>query len=249
MSVPTGRTPSRAPAARPAASAEPPIPPAPRRRTATSRRRRTYLPADARKAQILEHAKAVFAHRGYHGANVAHICAAARIGRGTLYQYFENKRAVMIALLEAVEARIQEVLAARQLLDEARLKAAAPGRKGVAMFCVNRLRELLRAVFIDEQTLRLIVREARGVDFVLAKALDRIDAGILTALEHDLMVAQRARIIRSGNPIVFARYILGGIEKVILTALLKDEPVDLDEIVHQCVQMELFGLYNAEETR
>src|SRR5262245_10134751 len=38
------------------------------------RKRRTYLPGPDRRAQILEVAKGVFAARGYHAANVAHIC-------------------------------------------------------------------------------------------------------------------------------------------------------------------------------
>ena len=52
-------------------------------------------------------AKRVFARRGYHAANVADICAAAAIARGTLYQYFENKRAVLLAVMEDVETRIR----------------------------------------------------------------------------------------------------------------------------------------------
>jgi AcrR family transcriptional regulator len=225
------------------------LPDRPKTRRRYTEKQRTYLPADARKAQILEHAKAVFANRGYLNSNISHICSAARIGRGTLYQYFENKRAVMIALLEEVEGRVRNVMTARPGLDEQRLKNRAPGVQGVLAFCELRLRELLGAVFKDEHTLRLIVREARGADFVLAKALDRIDAAILAALERDLLAAQHAGVIRHGNPTVFARYILGGIEKVILMALLNDEPVELDMIVHQCVTMELFGLYNAEEPR
>src|SRR5688572_13620189 len=78
--------------------------------TPSRRRRRSYLPADARRAQILDVAKSVFARRGYHEANVADICEAARIGRGTLYQYFDNKRAVMLALMEEIEERIARVL-------------------------------------------------------------------------------------------------------------------------------------------
>ena len=54
-----------------------------------------------RRAQILDVAKRDFVRRGYHVANVADICKEAQIGRGTLYQYFGNKRAVMLALTPA----------------------------------------------------------------------------------------------------------------------------------------------------
>src|SRR5437773_4612586 len=103
-------------------------------------RRRTYLRADDRRAQILSVAKGVFTRRGYHAANVAHICQAAKIGRGTLYQYFDNKRAVLLALLEDVEARIQKVLASRP-----ELKGVAAGRltrQTIREFCRRRMREM-----------------------------------------------------------------------------------------------------------
>ncbi len=211
-----------------------------------AKRRRTYLRADERRAQILETAKAVFARRGYHGANVAHICSAARIGRGTLYQYFHNKRAVMLALLEGVEDRIRKVLSSRPPLDEARLVRDGAEAPAALQFCERRLRELLEAIFVDEPTLRLVAREARALDGVLGKSIDNIDTLVLTALEHDLMIAQRARIFRLGDPTLYARYILGGVEKIILMALLKDEPIKLDAIVHIAVQLELFGLFNLE---
>jgi AcrR family transcriptional regulator len=210
------------------------------------RRRRSYLPADQRRAQILACAKSVFAQRGYHAASVSHLCAAARIGRGTLYQYFPNKRAVMLALLEGVEGRVRDVMAARQPLPEAELTRNGAESPAVLQFCERRLRELLDAIFVDEATLRLVVREARNLDGVIGKVIDNIDTLILGALEHDLMVAQRARILRLGDPTMFARYVLGGIEKVILMALLKNERLDLAATVHQCVQLELFGLFDQE---
>src|SRR3954447_18238183 len=73
-------------------------------------RRRTYLRADVRRAQILDVAKDVFSRRGYRLANVADICAAARIGRGTLYQYFANKQDVLLALMEDLATRVRQVL-------------------------------------------------------------------------------------------------------------------------------------------
>jgi AcrR family transcriptional regulator len=227
------------------------VPAGPTRRSRKPRgadRGRTYLPADQRRAQILESAKSVFAQRGYHSASVAHLCTAARIARGTLYQYFPNKRAVMLALLQGVEVRLGDVMAARGPLPEEELTRNGAEAPAVLQFCERRLRELLDAVFVDEQTLRLVAREARNLDGVLGKVIENIDTAVLAALEHDLMIAQRARILRIGDPTLCARYILGGIEKVILMALLKDERIDLGAMVHQCVQLELFGLYNWERS-
>src|SRR5579885_1900078 len=56
----------------------------------------------ARRAQVLRHAKRIFARKGYHRTNVADIISRARIARGTFYLYFQNKKDLFEALLEQV---------------------------------------------------------------------------------------------------------------------------------------------------
>src|SRR6266545_68043 len=73
-----------------------------------SYRRRTYKPKDERRTQILECALAAFSERGYHATSIAHVCARARIGRATLYQYFADKRALLVALAERIAERVSE---------------------------------------------------------------------------------------------------------------------------------------------
>jgi AcrR family transcriptional regulator len=211
-------------------------------------RRRTYLPADARRAQILDVAKNVFSRRGFHVANVADICKAARIGRGTLYQYFENKRAVMLALMEEIEARVAAELDGRPRLARIPGMAETPTPM-IVDYCRRRLRALLDAVFVDEPTLRLVLREARGLDGGIDRAIAAIDARLLRAIEEDLRAAQQAGLLRKSDLKLVARYIVGGVEKLVLSALAEDEEVDLDAIVRVAVDLELFGLLNAEVRR
>ena len=52
-----------------------------------------------RRAQVLRHAKRIFARKGYHRTNVADIIARARIARGTFYLYFQNKRDIFLFLV------------------------------------------------------------------------------------------------------------------------------------------------------
>ena len=191
---------------------------------------------------ILDTAKTVFARQGYNAANVAELCAAARIGRGTLYVYFENKRAVLIALLEEVVDRIVAVLGRRTALTGMSLNVEKADVRSIVAFCERRTREILQAVFVDEATLRIVLREARGLDGVVDKVIAKIDRGMLTALESDIEEAQRLGILKPGDATLLARYSLGGIEKVILLALLGDEPIDLEKVVRQTVGLQLFGL-------
>jgi hypothetical protein len=116
-------------------------------------------------------------------------------------------------------------------------------------FCKKRLRELLDAVFVDEQTLRLILREARGLDGAVDRVIAMIDELVFGALEVDLRAAQKAGVLRAGSIKLMARYLLGGVEKLVLLALAEESPVDLDAIVTVAVEMELFGLLSPEVQR
>src|SRR5262245_7337735 len=114
-----------------------------------NKRQRPYLPGPARRAQILDIAKSVFVRRGYRVANVADICREAGIGRGTPYQYFDNKRAGLVAVMEELEERVRGVLAKRPRVAGMPGLSRAPTEMVVA-FCHKHLKELLDAVFVDE---------------------------------------------------------------------------------------------------
>src|SRR5215469_15075655 len=71
---------------------------------------RAYLPRDQRRDQILGCALAVFASKGFHETSIADICARAHIARGTLYQYFTDKRGVLSALVDRIVRRVIDAI-------------------------------------------------------------------------------------------------------------------------------------------
>lgn len=65
---------------------------------------------DARPAEILDAALAVFAERGFAGARMDDIARRAGVTKGTIYLYFENKEAVFKTLVrDSIGATIGEV--------------------------------------------------------------------------------------------------------------------------------------------
>jgi AcrR family transcriptional regulator len=209
--------------------------------------KRSYLPAEERRAQILRCAREVFARRGYHVASIADICEAAGIGRGTLYQYFANKHEVFSAVLDDLAARVRKVLEERTPLDAIAGAEAAPPQL-IATFCQHRLRRLLEAVFSDEASLRLVLREARGQDGGIDAIVASIDKVVLGALVADLTAARDLGIIDCADPALTAEFVLGGVEKMVLRALEREQPVDLEAIVRAATHIQLHGLLS-ERTR
>jgi AcrR family transcriptional regulator len=59
------------------------------------------LPAPARRAQLLDVARRVFARDGYRGASMEAIAEAAGVTKPVLYQHFSSKHALYSSLLEA----------------------------------------------------------------------------------------------------------------------------------------------------
>ncbi|MGN6357335.1 MAG: TetR/AcrR family transcriptional regulator [Novosphingobium sp.] len=55
---------------------------------------------EARRDQVLDAAEKCFLAEGFHKASMARIAAKAKMSVGHIYQYFENKEAIIIALCE-----------------------------------------------------------------------------------------------------------------------------------------------------
>lgn len=200
----------------------------------------SYMRSEARAAQILACAKRVFAERGFHNANISHICEAAGIGRGTLYQYFTNKRSVLTAILRETLDR------ARALMHRQSTETTYPApetltRSAIVAFCARQLRELFEIVFNDEHTLRIVLREAVGLDVDVEKILGEIDETAIAILERDLIRAQKAGILRELDARAVATIVVGGIEKLAFKALRSDAPLDLDKLATEAVLLHTVG--------
>src|SRR5450432_3260015 len=53
----------------------------------------------ARRDQILDAATKVFAEKGFHRATIRDVAGAAGIADGTIYNYFDNKTALLLGIL------------------------------------------------------------------------------------------------------------------------------------------------------
>jgi AcrR family transcriptional regulator len=56
--------------------------------------------AAVKRDQILQAARAVFAEKGFHRSTIKDVAARAGVADGTVYNYFENKTALILGLLD-----------------------------------------------------------------------------------------------------------------------------------------------------
>lgn len=85
---------------------------------------------------ILDAAMRVFADKGYHAASVSNVAQAAGLAKGTLYIYFEGKRAMTTAIVDRHFALIAEQITQGRLcntldafLDELRQTMDVPAEQ------------------------------------------------------------------------------------------------------------------------
>lgn len=104
--------------------------------------------AALRRTQILDAAAQVFAERGFHRTTVRDVAKAAGVADGTIYNYFENKTALLLGILDRLnEAERQAIELAAQATD-LRTFTQHYFRNHLQVFA-NENQELLRVVLSE----------------------------------------------------------------------------------------------------
>jgi AcrR family transcriptional regulator len=109
----------------------------------------------ARREQVLRHAKRIFARKGYHRTNIAEIIAHARIARGTFYLYFQNKKELFEELLEQVLSEL------RHRIQRLRVGAGEPDPVEQLR---NNLRRVLSFVLAEHELTDILLNHSMGFD-------------------------------------------------------------------------------------
>jgi len=80
---------------------------------------------DDQREQILAHAATLFAHRGYPGTSMNEVAQACGLSKATLYHYYKDKYALLVAIAEGHVQRLHALVAevaAERLAPEAHLR-------------------------------------------------------------------------------------------------------------------------------
>ncbi len=195
-------------------------------------RRRTRRPRAEREAEILAAAREVFAERGYGEAAVAEIAARAGVVEGTVYSYFETKRALLIAVMQ----RFYDEL----ISDTASGLKAVRGAENRIRFVIRRHLETFTA---DLDLCRVIIRETRPDVALYDEAileLNRRYTGLgLDVLEQGVASGElRSDLV----PSVIRDLIYGGIEHAVWRFLFADDPLELGPLADQLADALLEGI-------
>jgi AcrR family transcriptional regulator len=190
--------------------------------------------AEARRTQILMGAAQVFAEKGYHKATTREIATAAGVSEGTIYNYFGNKRELLLAMVDQVGMHSLKGIMQDSPPDDPHelLTALVRDRFTLASQYGPMMTPLLSEIFTDLELREALYEQVvLPVTYHLEKYLrEHIDSGQL----------------REIDPVIVTRALMGAL---ILNFLLKAssldpryESISLDSLMEQLVTLFLDGL-------
>jgi AcrR family transcriptional regulator len=188
-------------------------------------KRSAPLDKTERRQQILEHARDVFARRGYHAAKIEDIVVAAGIARGTFYLYFEDKRAIFEEIVDRVIAKLAMSIMRVDPFD---------GSRSVGDQVTENIRRIVGMLLEDHATTKILLSDALGVDPAFDRKLHSFYDEVSKLLVESLREGQELGIVEEGNATMFACMTLGALKELLYQVVIRDwdhsEEVLTDEI-------------------
>jgi len=174
------------------------------------------------RARILDSARGVFGARGYAAGTTNRIAAAAGMSVGSLYQYFPNKDAILVELVDEhvddgarrVRAAVAEVLA-----------AAEPDLPPLDVLVDTVAREMVAVHTADRRLHRVLFEEAPRPAELLAR-LGWLEDGLVSEVAGLLA---RHPEVRVADPLVAGRMVVVTIESLVHRVVTNERSGIADE--------------------
>ncbi|NIN69467.1 MAG: TetR family transcriptional regulator [Anaerolineae bacterium] len=196
---------------------------------ATERANKRQLLREQREAQILDAAARVFAKNGYARATTREIAAEAGVSEGTIYNYFDSKRDLLIAMSSRLALESLEQLDALPPREDVKayVLALVKNRFHLLLKNIDLVRALMPEVLVDDDLRTAYINE------VLAPAIHYLGKYIESRSE--------VGVFREVNTQVVARAMIGSVMS--FGFLWLQQPSELEQVSREEVISEVVGLF------
>ena len=189
---------------------------------------------ERRRRQILDAAKEIFAEKGYPATTVDDIVSRVEVARGTFYLYFEDKKAVLTALLslffETIGDRIHRIK-----LDDSERTPRDQLR--------DNLQRLFELALQDPSMVRILLHHATGVDAALDERLEAFYTALRGSfVDESLRQGQELGLVRDGNRQVMVSIAMGASKQLLLDVVAGEIEATIPEAVEEVMGFIEHGL-------
>jgi TetR/AcrR family transcriptional regulator, fatty acid metabolism regulator protein len=168
---------------------------------------------ERRKTQIVNTAKQMFIENGFQSTHIGQVCEKLDIARGTVYQYFRNKKEILYAILEDVLEKIGDIFDPDDFNEFFR---GNPSNDAVLEFINKRISSCISVLLGEPIVIKLIFKEIVGVDEDVNERVSQAIAGIQKFVAREVEDLMARGVYRSSlNPSITAMMIVGGVMLIV----------------------------------
>jgi AcrR family transcriptional regulator len=193
-----------------------------------------------RKQQIIDTAKEMFIQNGFQSTHIGQVCEKLNIARGTVYQYFGNKREILYAILESVEEKLDDILDPDDLRDFLKTN---PSQKAVLKFLSDRIVACINAIMSEPIVIKLIFKEIVGIDEEVSVRVDKFLEYINRSVTRDMDEMKKKGVYKKTiNPEITAFILVGSVMYITQEYDKKKMNILDKEVVEGIMMNFLFGV-------
>lgn len=168
---------------------------------------------ERRRQQIINTAKEMFIELGFQSTHIGQICEKLNIARGTVYQYFRNKKEILYALIDSVANNVKNIL------DEESIRgyiAALTERDDIRDIVRKRLSASIQAVLNEPIIIKLLYKDIPGVESEVVSHLDTVLDVVKGIIANEVKILKEHGFFRKDmDPAITASFLLGGIIHIV----------------------------------
>ena len=194
----------------------------------------------ARREQIVGAATRVFAEKGFRRATTREVARAAGISEGTIYNYFEGKDALLMAILDG--------------LNETE-RRAADFEEGMATdfrgFLKQYMRRRMSLIWENQEVFRVVLSEMLVNAELRERYLRHVVDPTMRIAEANFRSRMEQGEVRETDAPLAMRSVAGAVLGVLVLGLLGDEEIGsrADEVPDVLAGLLIYGLGAAEGDR
>ena len=194
---------------------------------------------ERRKQQIIDTAKEMFLEKGYQSTHIGQVCEKLDIARGTVYQYFGNKKEILYTLINNISEKVHELLDNDLLRDYLKTE---PAEEDVISFIKKRLSSCIEILLTEPIMIKLIYRDISGVDSKIIKYVNGVLETVRDIIAKEIVELKENHFFRDDiDPFVTSNLLVGGVMMIVYEYYKKGLNVLKSEVIDSIVKNYLSG--------
>ena len=163
---------------------------------------------ERRRLQIINTAKEMFIEQGFQSTHIGQICDKLDIARGTVYQYFSNKKEIIFALVDSVAENVKEILDKKSILGFIETSANEDIRNVIR----QRITASIEAVLSEPIIIKLLYKDIPGIETEIIAHVDKVLDAVKHVIADEVQMLKEHGFFRQNiDPFITASFLLGGI--------------------------------------